>query len=208
MSRCVSRLGSAGRARSCGGRCASAAVGKLAPRCAHMHSSNPTLGVQCRLTHLTRNERPAQRHRQRAAGWIVGDDLVFVIVWPHLILRLRLAAATTAWAHPPPSATSCRRGHSCAAVGGELTCGVHRGTSSVNWPRQGGGIPAVADRPAPGKRAAFGAGSALVCAALAAARLRLGMRCQRAWPMTICSPGRPLVRSSTRSDPVAETSRN
>ena len=39
-------------------------------------------------------------------------------------------------------------------------------------------------------------------------RLRLRMRRQRFGPLTICSPGRPPVRSSTRSDPVTETSRN
>jgi len=66
-------------------------------------------GAQCRLTHLTRNDRPAQRHQQRAAEGIVGDGPVLVIVWPHLIRGRRLVAATTARARPWPSAKPCRR---------------------------------------------------------------------------------------------------
>src|ERR1700741_5347597 len=82
-----------------------------------MPFSNPTLGVQCRDTDLTRNNRPT--HRQRAAVWIVRDDLVLVMVWPHLILARRLAAAPTAWAHQWPSARLAGVVRAGAAVGCE-----------------------------------------------------------------------------------------
>jgi len=146
MPGCVRRLRCAGRARSCGRRCASAAVGKLAHRCAHMHSSNPTLGVQCRLTHLTRNERPAQRRRQRAAAWIVGDDLVLVIVWPHLILRPRLAAATTAWAHPWTSTHTFPAASSPAASAGAPQASTGHRREVENLPSLTG-QPPVSARP-------------------------------------------------------------